>query len=405
MGEMIMQGQWVTDIWRGYLVLQIRGGDIPAFLNLAHARQIPLWNIQYQPDNSLYVYTYVKEFWRLRPLMRMTRCKVRIRKRVGFPFWIHKATRRKMFVAGFACFLLALYGLTSVIWSVKIEGTQHISPESVQAALRTIGIYQGAWKRNVGNLDAMQSRLLELLPQLSWAGIQVHGTSVIVQVVEKKQEVTKEPTAPQHIVAKKPGTVSQVLASKGKVMVQKGQTVYPGEVLISGNIGLEKPVAASGIVKAQVWYTSKVEVPLQVVHQSFTGEKVKRDYLLLHSFPIQVWGYGQLPFTQYEEISHDTEWHIGGWKLPVQLRLTEYYQVQQETLQLTPEQARAQAMKLIQDDVTAKMDKDGRILKQDVLQEKQAHGKLYMEVLTEVEENIGTPQPFATNSPQASPSQ
>jgi similar to stage IV sporulation protein len=400
-----MQGQWVLDVWRGYVVLHIKGGDCPGLLNLAHMEQIPLWNIHYHQDGSMRVYTYLKDFWRLRPLIKRTRCKLHVGKRVGVPFWIQRATRRKTFVAGFILFLVSLKLLTSFVWSVDIVGTKTISPESVQAALKGLGIYEGSYKGKIGDLDALQTRLLNAMPQLSWAGIQVHGTNVTVQVVEKKKSEPSQPTQPQNIVANKPGTISQVLATKGRAVVQKGQTVYPGEILISGDIGAEKPVAAGGIVKAQVWYTSKVEIPMQVVHQTYTGDKVKRDYLLLHTLPVQIWGYGQLPYQQYREISHDSGWSIAGFKLPIQFRTAEYYQVKNQTIQLTVDQARQLAMQRIRDNVKTKMDKDGVILKQDVLQEKQGNGKLYVEVLTEVEENIGIAKPMTSNFSQASPSQ
>ncbi|UOF88924.1 sporulation protein YqfD [Fodinisporobacter ferrooxydans] len=401
-----MHGQWILDIWKGYLIVTLYGGDIPNLLNQARLEQIALWNIRHGRNGSVQFYTYLDDFWRLRPVIRANRCKLRIGKRTGIPFWIRKGLRRKAFVAGFLVFLLMLYTMTSFVWSIDIEGTKTISPESVQAALRNLGIYRGAFKYKIGDLDTLQSKLLDVMPQLSWAGIQVHGTNITVQVVEKIPQHQPEPTGPQNVIAKKSGTITQILVHRGKSVVQKGQTVYKGELLITGDIGANQPVAASGTVKAQVWYTSKVEIPLQVTHKTFTGEKVKKDFLMFNRLPIQVWGYGQLPFAHYEEVSKDSNWQIGSFKLPVQFRETDYYQVQTSSATLSLPQAKEEGMKLIQKDVHTQMDANGTIMKQDVLQEKLEHGKLYMEILTEAEEDIGQTSAYTPpNSPESGDTQ
>src|ERR1700730_4614488 len=322
-----MQGQWLFDIWRGYVTIEVKNGDIPHLLNVARIEQIPLWNIRYKSSGTVSFFTYVKDFKRLRGPIRQSRCKMHVHRRYGFPFLLDRWIRRKAFTAGFAVFISSLFLLQSFVWSVHVSGTDKTSPESVQAALRTLGIYRGSWKPNPLLFNQYQLKMLDLLPQFSWVGIQLNGTNIQVQVVEKTKGPVYVAKGPQQVIATKSGTITEVLVHKGKAEVKKGQTVNPGDVLITGNIGASQPVPADGIVKANVWYTSKVELPLQVNAGVYTGEKVKRDFLIFGQLPIQVWGYGQLPFQTYEEISHDVEWSIAGWKLPIPFRTIDSQEV------------------------------------------------------------------------------
>jgi similar to stage IV sporulation protein len=390
-----MLGRWLWDFIKGYIIVQIYGNRIPEIINQATRENILLWEIRYHKDGSVMFKMRRQDFWQLLPHIRRTRTKVRFGRRIGLPFYIKRATHRKTFLIGAGLFAVSLYFLTSIVWNVEIEGTDKLSPETIRAAAKQAGIYRGQWLGRLPDTDILQAELLDKVPELSWVGVSIHGTKVHIQVVEKVPGIKPESNNPQNIVATKKGTIRDIFVSKGKATVTRGQLVNPGDMLISGSLGGGTVhVAAKGKVEADVWYTSEVTIPLSTKRMVYTGEHVNKDYLVLGSFPIQIWGYGKPPYPAYNASEDDRTFTIGSFTFPIKWRKVDIKEVHEELVTLTREEARQKALETARADVGTKMGKDGRVIAQKILQEKLEHGKLYVKVWTDVVEDIGKPQTY-----------
>jgi similar to stage IV sporulation protein len=349
----------------------------------------------YRANGSLQMTILRSDVSRLRPLLRQTKSKIHFGKRTGLPFLWQGTWRRKSFLAGAVLFLSFLYVLTSVIWSVEVEGNKKLSPETILAAAEASGIHKGAWIARLPDTLVLQAEILDKVPELSWAGVSIQGTKVRIQVLEKIPSVKPSPNSPQHIVAGKKGIIERVLADKGIVKVQPGQLVNPGEIVISGDLGDGKTtVHASGRVEAKVWYTTELVIPLEQTRKVYTGQSYKKKYAVIGSFPVQVWGYGQNPYARYEELAVDQEFHVGSFTIPIQIRHTEVKEILEEKISLTEEEAKLEALKQSQADIHAGIGENGRIVSQKILHLRIEHGNLYIKVLSEVIEDIGKPQSF-----------
>jgi similar to stage IV sporulation protein len=196
-------------------------------------------------------------------------------------------------------------------------------------------------------------------------------------------------------VAAKKAIIEKVLVEKGVAAVQKGQLVHPGEILINGSLGAGNAnVHAKGKIEALVWYVSDIQVPYQSVRKQYTGPSFKKQYLVLGSFPIQVWGYGQNPYPTYEEHGEDREFYIASYTLPIRLRTVDVKETFEESIIRTEEEAKTEAIAQTTADVMAKIANKGQVVEQKVLQQRSEHGNLYIKVLHVVIEDIGKPQPF-----------
>ncbi|MCL6638019.1 MAG: sporulation protein YqfD, partial [Alicyclobacillus sp.] len=221
-------------------------------------------------------------------------------------------------------------------------------------------------------------------------------------VVENVPGNSQAAAQPHHVVAGKPGVVRKVFAERGQALVKPGQVVHSGQVLISGALaGGAVHVPAAGRVWAEVWYTSRVEVPLQVRWNGLTGVRSERDYLVIGPWAVHVWGWDP-PFTTAFTQDQETDWQLAGRSLPVQWRREMVYQAQTQDWQASVTDARARALQLALQDVQRHMQADGSLLGQSVLQWQVNHGKLYATVLTRTEEDIGVPAPIPPESEASS---
>lgn len=390
-----MLSRLLFDFYKGYVIVTVTGKRLPLLINLANEEGLWIRDILYRSNGSIQMTILRSDVRRLRPLLRQTKSKVHFGKRTGLPFIWQRAWGRKAFFAGSVIFIALLYALTSVVWTIEVDGTKKLSPETILTAAADLGIHKGAWIGRLPESDVFRAEIMDKVPELSWAGLSIQGTKIRIQVLEKIPPTVGLPTTPQNIIASKPGIIERVLPEKGLSMVQPGQKVNPGDIIISGSLGDGKTsVHAKGTVEAKVWYTTQLTIPLQSVHKAYTGEAYKKKFLMLGSFPIQIWGYGQNPYQHSEEEAVDQQFYVGSFTLPVTIRHVKVKETLEDKITLTEEEAKKEALKQAEADVKAKTGGNGRITAQKILHPRIERGNLYTSVFTEVLEDIGKPQPF-----------
>ncbi|MBC7105207.1 MAG: sporulation protein YqfD, partial [Firmicutes bacterium] len=265
----------LTGYLRGFVSLILEGEALERFLNMAASRGIPLWNLRRLNRRRAAVYVPLQAIWPLRHIARRTRTRFRIQRRVGLPFLLVRLRRRRTLVGGAFLFVVAVYLLSSFVWSVSVVGHQTLDPQEILAAAREAGLRPGACRWRLGASE-IEAKIADRVPAVAWVGVHFKGTRAIIEVAEKKLPWAAD-ERPCHIVATKSGLIKEVLVLRGAPLVAEGDVVEPGQVLISGEVpvgqapegGAERPpsgesvrVHAAGLVRARVWYKGYAEVPL-----------------------------------------------------------------------------------------------------------------------------------------------
>ena len=86
---------------RGYVRIQIRGKDCERLIHPMVEGGFSIWDIRTGKDGKLELFILIKDFFRLRPLLKRTGCRVHVLERFGLPFFMDKIGRRKVFFGGF----------------------------------------------------------------------------------------------------------------------------------------------------------------------------------------------------------------------------------------------------------------------------------------------------------------
>ncbi len=374
---------------KGYVKIEVWNDAEQTLLKTIVASRISLWDVR-QSEQFYTLYVLLPDLPHVLQEARSMRVKVRFASKTGLPFlWWH-ARRRKVFLVGAAFFVASLYMLSSFIWHVEIIGTDQ--PEEVGSALKQLNIYPGSLFYRVMAQDDVQLALLELLPEVSWVGVKIQGTSVFVRVIPRIAPAKRIAVNPQNIVATVPGVVENVLASNGQVLVKQGEYVTPGTVLISGVLDNLKQVHADGKVKAIVWYRTELKLPLKRMNDQYTGSFVRHDYLVIGKFPVMVWGFSHPPYPSQHTQSITDVLQVGSYKLPIAWRVDTVFEVRQVTKTLTNAQAITSGQHFAIGEVLQMTPEGSKVIRQNILQHKLARGNLYMTVWSEVLQDIGKPQ-------------
>jgi similar to stage IV sporulation protein len=127
------------------------------------------------------------------------------------------------------------YLLSGLVWDVRIEGNQTVSPTMVSKALSECGLSVGKSWRKIDTSDT-EARLLGAMSELSWVNINRRGTVAYVTVAERSpSEPPKVANGGYaNLVAATDCVIEGITVKHGRAEVKVGDTVKKGDILISG---------------------------------------------------------------------------------------------------------------------------------------------------------------------------
>lgn len=402
---------------RGYVIILVTGEAPEKFVNMVASRGIYLWDIARVRDGAILLKVRLSAVKPLRHIARRTRCRFRIRRRTGVPFHIARLRRRKALALGAVFFLGALYFLSSFVWFVEVRGNERLSAAEVLGVAEEAGLRRGVpkWKIETGRVEA---RIEERLPLVTWTGVYIKGTKVTIEVSERTVP-EEEDRRPSHIVAAKAGLVKELLILNGHPAVKEGDTVAPGQVLISGEIpppeepsrpGEEKKpgdipkvvlpsryVHAKGIVRARVWYEGYGEAKIVETGRRPTGRSETCVSMKFEGKEIILSGNQNIPFEYYEVetfVKRIPKWR--NLEVPVELVTVKYL----ELTDYREERGQAGARKLAEERAleaaSRPFAKDARVLDRSVEEVLTGHPENLVRVKAVIEtvEDIGIEKLF-----------
>ncbi len=264
----------------GYVIIKIVGEYGERLLNQAAMKNLYLWDVKRINDNELTAKINVRNFFKLTRLAKKSRSRIYVLQRVGLFFTISKLKKRKAFLLGALLFVVAIYLMSSFIWNIEIKCSDNDLSTSVIQDLREWGLREGTFKYGLDKQYYL-NKLLTKYKNISWAEIEIRGSKLIVELVKKQLPPELEENTPCDIIASKDGIIEEIINFRGEALVEPGQTVSKGDVLITGKIVLDQEqdqvllVHAKGIVNARVWYQKAVKVPLVKTKMIPTGNSKK----------------------------------------------------------------------------------------------------------------------------------
>jgi similar to stage IV sporulation protein len=315
----------------GYLVVRFKGLEVERALNAAAQAGIPLWAVERLTTDIVIARLAVRDFRKLRPILRRYRVRAAIFEREGFPFVLSGLSRRMFFIGGLILACLIILYLSSFVWFIEVTGNAEIPAEDILNAAVSFGLVSGLPKRALNPSD-LEAALLGRFPDLAWARVRVTGTKVVIEVVERQRE-EYDPNRHGDIVARYGGVVTDVFVARGTPQVRAGDEVQPGDVLISGTYydrgGRRQEGRAQGAVWAQVWRESFAEASLHESYQVDTGRTRKQLRIRLGKYLVPL-GPSK-PFQAYRTQDRLWQLKLGKISLPVQFVQRTFFEVEHET--------------------------------------------------------------------------
>lgn len=221
---------WLYRYLRGYLKIIIKGKFNENILNICAVNGIIIWKSRLVKKN-IETHILIKDFKKLRKLMRGSNIRIHIIKKVGLPFKLKRNKERSGLLLGALLLFIGLYIMSGYIWVIDIVGNTYVKDAEILNSLRKIGVTEGI-KASVIDPKVDREKFLLTCENLAWASLNVEGSRLTVNVTEIDK--TKPTNTPTNLKAKADGIIKKIDVTSGNCVVKVGDTVKKGDLLVSG---------------------------------------------------------------------------------------------------------------------------------------------------------------------------
>ncbi len=319
---------------RGYVTLWGDGVFTERFVNICIRRNLEIWDIQKLGEERISAKMSVSSFKEIRQICRRTKTRVRIVRRHGAPFFMNRMKKRKGAILGVMAIIAVMWYTTGHIMGITVFGNSRIPTETVLEHLERSGIALGKTTNGIDS-EKIRNRMMIDLDELAWVGINVTGSRVYVEVVERiEKEKGVDLETPCHLVATTDGIIESLKIRNGQTMVKENAGVREGDVLVSGIVDNSATgfnyVHAYGEVYAITEYKKTAEYPLEYIEKSNTGKSKKRYTVKVLNKEIPLFIGKKSPFEMYEKNEEEREYRLMIESFPSVYIKKETYQQQTE---------------------------------------------------------------------------
>ncbi len=263
----------------GYVCFSARDGFSERFLNCAAKDNIKLWDVE-MINGIMYSKAYINSYKRIRRCAKQSGMKLRIERRVGFPFFARKYRHRIGLLVGAIVFVVFTVYFSSIVWVVEVKGNEQLSAQEIISVFSSLGLRPGASKKNLVP-DDLQYYASKEIDSIEWVAVNINGATATIELRERTAVPdVVERDKPCNVVAEFDGEIISISALLGEKCVKVGDGVTKGQLLISGVTedanGSVFYRHAMGSVVARTKREFVVEIPLRQEEIIYTGEEKTR---------------------------------------------------------------------------------------------------------------------------------
>ena len=376
----------------GYVNIKVESYFLERFINICISKKILLWNIKREKSSILYASISIKDYKRLKGIVKKTKSKIKIESKKGLPFILHKYRKRKIFFVFLVLIFLGLVVTSNFIWNVEIIGNIEISKEEIIEVLNEQGLKIGTNKNKI-DTNSVINKIRLHRDDIAWIGISLKGTNAVIEIKEsdKAPEIIDEDEY-CNIVSNKTAVITKMNVQNGTANISVGDIVKEGDVLVAGYLegkytGI-RYVHSQADIEAKVWYSKKEKFYLEQEIQVPTGATEEKYTLDINNFKINL--YKTLSkFKNYDTINENKKLKLfSNFYLPIEIIKTTNYEYEKQIKTYTEEELVIIATEELTKELENEIENKENIVNKQV-NTYANEGYIEVEVIYEVLENIG----------------
>lgn len=372
-------------------------------VNACAANGIEFWDLERQSATQVHISMHPAGYRRLKTIAPGAGFEIRQVQKKGVPFTLWRLRKRYILLGGMAVMLLLVWGLSLFIWEIEVSGNDKVSASRILEELDRLGVGIGAFGPSIVS-EAIANDVLLRIPELAWIAVNVNGSHADVLVRERvpKPEILDENT-PVMVYAVKPGIITKMSVMEGQYACRPGDTVQPGDILVTGIMDSiasgRRTVHAMAEVWARTWYDLSATMTLNMETKSYTGEKRTKRALLIAGNRLNFYFNGGISFNDYDKITTEKVFRLPtGNVLPLTLVTEEYREYETAPAQMPVLEAASILQECLMERLRGHIG-DGEIVTTD-FETNLNNGVLTVTLRAECLEQIAAERPFTAEELQ-----
>lgn len=270
--------------------------------------------------------------------------------------------------------------LSFFIWKIDIKGDKHVSPYEIRQVIKELGIGKGILKSKI-DTEELEEQIIAKNKNILWSKVRIQGSTLQVEVVESfKPPVIEIDNSLGNIVASKDGEIVRIYTQSGTAMVEQGDIVKKGDILIEGYQGkeggtYETPPVGSVIAKTFLEFEEVVE--LEGIKSVNTKNKVNEYYIEIFGKKLYLKKYKN-EFENFEKLNYDSKF----------IKKNIYYEVNKSSYTLDPENVKKNLVDYYTKHVSQNLKQTDSIVGV-IVRDEIVENKLNLKISFVIEEDIG----------------
>ncbi len=319
----------------GYITIEVEGFFIERFLNICKNKKIFIKDLKREKITYIKAKILKSDFREIVHIAKQTKCKLKIKKKSGVPFFINRYRKRKIFAIAILVIAIFIFIATKFIWNVEIIGNENLSKQEILNLVKEYGISVGKLKSGI-DIQKISNDIRLNRKDLAWIGINIKGTNAVIRV----EEATEIPEIIDkneicNIVASKDAVISKIVVQSGTARVDVGDEVKKGDILVEGvmegeNMGVRN-VHAEADVFGEIYCTKERKEEFVQNITLKTGNEQKKNEICINKFKINL-NKGVSKFENYDTIvANQKVKFFSNFYLPIEIKTTRYVELKNES--------------------------------------------------------------------------
>lgn len=311
---------------QGYIRLCVAGYSPERFLNMCCFHNLFIWGLE-PTEKGYEMYMSISDFRKLKPIIRKTHTKVTLEGRYGFPFFLARYRKRKLFFAGLFLCAVLLRAYSLFIWDIHFEGNERYPDTTLAEFLESEGVAPAMLRSRVdcpGIVKAIRKEYNDIV----WVSASIDGSRLKIQIKENEDTFPEKDASvvpdggeekPVDLIASSDGVVTKIVTRSGVPQVHVGDTVKKGDILVLGRVEVvndsQEVVSyqyhrsdADVFADTQMEYTDTL--PLAYQEKVYDGKKKYQPFIRLADWTVSV-GSIKNKYEHSERVTEETQIRLG----------------------------------------------------------------------------------------------
>ena len=307
---------------QGYIRLCVAGYSPERFLNMCCFHNLFIWGLE-PTEKGYEMYMSISDFRKLKPIIRKTHTKVTLEGRYGFPFFLARYRKRKLFFAGLFLCAVLLRAYSLFIWDIHFEGNERYPDTTLAEFLESEGVAPAMLRSRVdcpGIVKAIRKEYNDIV----WVSASIDGSRLKIQVKENEDTFPEEETSageekPVDLIASADGVITEIVTRSGVPQVHVGDAVKKGDILVLGRVEVVNDSQevigyqyhssdADVFADTQIEYTDTLDLTYQ--EKVYDGKKKYQPFLRLADWTVSV-GSIRNKYEHSERVTEETQIRLG----------------------------------------------------------------------------------------------